>query len=108
MIDPAKLILPDAPPRAGYDTLLQWALGTQWVAIILVAFASAGWIGVLALPGLFVTQMLTAWRLIGVTTESQRWRTMPRADRLPWWVAAWSSLSIGAIAAIGAFLLWVR
>ena len=106
LIDPAKLIFPDAPPRPGYTALLASAVASHWITIAILCFALNPVIAALVLPAAFIAQLATTWKLLPHAIEPESFTRLDALRRKPHWHAALGSLALGLAGAVGAFLYW--
>ena len=106
VIDPSKLIFPDAPPRPGYTALLASAAGTHAITVGILCLALNTIIAGLVLPIVFAVQLFATWKLITHLTNPELFTKLNAEKRRPHWRAAIGSVALGVIGAVGAFLYW--
>jgi len=106
VIDPSKLIFPDAPPRPGYTALLASAAGAHAITVGILCLALNPIIAGLVLPIVFAVQLFATWKLITHLTYPESFTKLNAQKRRPYWHAAIGSVAMGAAGAVGAFLYW--
>ncbi|MCA9272547.1 MAG: hypothetical protein KDA31_05825 [Phycisphaerales bacterium] len=106
VIDPSKLIFPDAPPKPGYALLLATAAGAHAITVGILCLALNVVIAGLVLPIAFAVQLFATWKLVTHLTNPELFTKLGADKRRPHWHAAIGSVAMGVLGAVGAFLYW--
>ncbi len=90
-IDPAALLIQNAPPRPLLTRSLIAGVALSWLAMVAGGFAWAGALKALGLTALFALQLASGWALLTILTDTNWYKGVSTPNR--------RRLLVGAIAA---------